>query len=72
MLFVRQDILCKLLLTENPSIEGFYIEINMRKETWLICISYNPHRATIDSHMDSQSKNLALHSSTCENYIVLG
>ena len=72
MLFVRQDILCKLLLTENAPIEGFYIEINLRKETWLICVFYNPHSATIDSHMDSQSKNLALHSLTCESYIVLG
>ena len=31
-----------------------------------------PHRTIIDSHMDSLSKNLALYSSTYENYIVLG
>ena len=30
-----------------------------------------PHRTIIDSHMDSLSKNLALYSSTYENYIVL-
>ena len=72
MLFVREDIPSKLLLTENALIEGFYIEINLRKKKWLICGSYNPHRTTIDSHMDSLSKNLALYSSTFENYIVLG
>ena len=71
MLFVRNDIPSKLLLTENALIEGFYIEINLRKKKWLICGSYNPHRTSIDSHMDSLSKNLALYSSTYENYIVL-
>ena len=72
MLFVREDIHSKSLLTENAPIEGFYIEINLRKKKWLICGSYNPHRTTIDSHMDSLSKNLALYSSTYKNYIVLG
>ena len=67
MLFVREDIPSKLLLTENAPIKGFYIEINLRKKKWLICGSYNPHRTTIDSHMDSLSKNLALYSSTYEN-----
>ena len=44
ILFVREDIPSKLLLTENAPIEGFYIEINLRKINWLICGSYNPHR----------------------------
>ena len=72
MLFVREDIPSKLLLTENEPIEGFNIKINLRKKKWLICSSYNPHRTTIDSHMDSLSKNLALYSLTYENYIGLG
>ena len=72
MLFVRADIPSKLLLTENTPIEGFYSEINLPKKKWLICGSYNPHRTTIESHMDSLNKNLALYSSTYENYIVLG
>ena len=73
MLFVREDISSKLLLTENTPIEAFYIEINLWKKKWLICGTYNSHRTTtIDSHMDSLSKNLALYQSTYENYIVLG
>ena len=67
MLFVREDIPSKLLLTENAPIKGFYIEINLRKKKWLIRGSYNPHWTNIDSHMDSLSKNLALYSSTYEN-----
>ena len=71
ILFVREDIPSKLLLTENAPIEGFYIEINLRKEKCLICGSYNPHKTTVASNMDSLSKNLALYPSTYENYIVL-
>ena len=52
ILFVREDITSKLLLTENAPIAGFYTEINLRKKKWLICGSYNPHVTTTDSHMD--------------------
>ena len=31
MLFVREDIPCKLLSTENHPMEGFHVEINLRK-----------------------------------------
>ena len=72
MLFVTEDIPSKLLLTKNAPIEGLYIEINLRKKKSLICGSYNPHRTTIDSHFHSLSKNVALYSSTFENFIVLG
>ena len=64
MLFVREDIPSKLLLTENAP-----IEIHLRKNK---CGSYNPHRTTTYSHVDSLNKNLALYSSTCGNYRVLG
>ena len=40
------------------------LEINLRKIRWLICGSYNPHRTTIDSQIDSLIRNLALYSST--------
>ena len=31
MLFVREDISCKLLSVENHPMENFYVEINLRK-----------------------------------------
>ena len=31
MLFVREDIPCKLLSVENHPMEGFYVEINLQK-----------------------------------------
>ena len=71
MLYVREDIPSKLLSAENQLIEGFYIEINLRKKKWLPCGTHNPHRNNIGNHLDSLSKNLALYSSAY-NYIVIG
>ena len=31
MLLVREDVPCKLLSLENKLMEGFYVEINLRK-----------------------------------------
>ena len=47
MPFVRKDSPCKLLSVENHSMEGFYVEINLRKTKWLLCCSYNPNRSKI-------------------------
>ena len=59
-------------MIDNQPIEGFYIEINLRKKKWLLCGSYNPNRDNIGNHLDSLSRNLALYSSTYENYIIIG
>ena len=32
MLYIREDISSKLLSIENQPIEGFYVEINLRKK----------------------------------------
>ena len=72
MLYVREDIPSKLLSIENQPIEGFYIEINLRKKKWLLCATYNPHKNNIGNHLDSLSKSLALYSSAYDNYIVIG
>ena len=72
MLYVREDIPSKLLSIENQPIEGFYIEINLRKKKWLLCATYNPYRNNIGNHLDSLCKNLALYSSAYDNYTVIG
>ena len=56
MLFVRENIPCKLLSLENKPMEGFYVEINLRKTKWLICCSYNPSSNNIDFHLEHLSK----------------
>ena len=69
MLYVREDKPSKLLSIENQPIEGFYIEINLRKKKWLLCGTYNPYRNNIGTYLDSLTKNLALYSSAYDNYI---
>ena len=71
MLFVRDDIPCKLLSLENKPMEGFYVEINLRKTKWLLCCSYNPSKSNIDFHLEHLNRNLALYSSCYENLMVI-
>ena len=41
MLFVREDILSKLLSVENSPTAAFFVERNLRKKMWLLSYSYN-------------------------------
>ena len=47
------------------------MELNLQKKKWLLCCSYNPHRNTVESHLDPMSNNLALYSLIYENFIVI-
>ena len=72
MMYIREDTPSKLLPIENQPIEGFYVEINLRKKKWLLCGTYIPHRNNIAIHLDSLSKKVALYSSAYDNYILIG
>ena len=72
MLFVIEDIPCKLLSIENDPMEGFYVEINLRKTKWLLCCSYNPNRCKIDFHLENLNRSLALYLSHYDNFIIIG
>ena len=65
MLYVREDIPSNLLATDEKNhIESFYVELNLRKEKWLINCSYNPNKSMIGNHLDALSIYLDLHSRT--------
>ena len=71
MLFVREDILDKLILTEISPIEGFYVEINLKsKSGW--CYSYNPNKHNISKHIEALSKSINLFFSDYENFLLMG
>ena len=72
VLFVREDIPAKLIFTEISPIEGFYVEINLRKQKWLICCSYNPNKHNISKHIEALSKSIDLFSSNYENILLMG
>ena len=70
LLYIREDIPSNLLHTDNI-IEGFYIEISIRKKKWLADCSYNPHKRFISSHLKELGKNLDFNSKYY-NFILLG
>ena len=72
MLYVREDIPSNLLKVESLPIEGFYVELKLRSENWLINCSYNPNRNVISNHIGALSDFLDFHSSTYNNIIILG
>ena len=70
--FIREDIPAKLIFTEVSPIEGFYVEINLRKQKWLICCSYNPNKHYISKHIEALSKSIHLFPSNYENLPLMG
>ena len=67
LLYIREDI----PLHTDDIIEGFYIEISIRKKKWLLGCSYNPHKRFISSHLKELGKNLDFNSKY-GNFILLG
>ena len=51
--------------------EGFYVEINLRLNKWLLCYSYNRSRNNIDFHREHLNRILALYSSHYDNFIII-
>ena len=71
MIFVREDIPSKL--TENSnSIEGIFLEINLRKKKWLLCGSYNPHKNLVSQHFSVISKSLDTLLTKYDNGFLMG
>ena len=64
MLFVKEDILSNLVEAEAKPIEGFYIELKLRNDKWLLNCSYNPHKNNIENHHKALRDFLYSHSST--------
>ena len=72
MLSVREDIPSTLVEAETRPVEGFYIELNLRNDKWLLNCSYNPHKNNIGNHLKMLSYFLDSHSSTNEKVLILG
>ena len=73
MFFVREDIPSKIVFKSNNTVfEGIAIEINLRKQKWLICFSYNPHKNLIGTHINHISNILDTNLAKYEKYLVIG
>ena len=49
-----------------------FVEINLRKKKWLLCVSYNPHKCLIEKHLRAIVKNIDLCSGINENFVIMG
>ena len=72
LIYVRDDIPCKLIPKCNSTTEGFFIELKLREKEWLLCCSYNPHRRVIFNHLINIRKNLNFLSTNYDNIHLLG
>ena len=72
ILFVREDIPSNLVEAEAKPIEGFYIELKLRNDKWLLNCSHNPHKNNIANYLKALSDFLDSHSSTYEKVLNLG
>ena len=70
MLCISEDIPSKLLNTDLL-IEGFFVEIRLRKKAWLLCRSYNPKKNLIANHLNCTGRNLDSQLGQYENFIVM-
>ena len=71
MTFVREDIPSKLI-ENSASIEGIFLEINLRKKKWLLCGPYNPHKNLISQHLSVISKSLDTLLTKYDNIFLMG
>ena len=72
LVYVREDIPSKLIPMQSSSIEGFFIELNLRCKKWLLSCSYNPHRSLISEGLSIIGKNLDLLSANYDQTLLMG
>ena len=71
LLYIPEDISSKLILTKMK-IDGFFVEINLRKKRWLLCCSYNAKKPLISEHLNEIGKNIDLLLSEYDNFMLIG
>ena len=67
----REDV-TSTLLNFDLSIEGFFVDIRLRKNTWLHSSSYNRKKRLIANHLNCIGTNLDLQLGQYENFILMG
>ena len=71
LLYVRENIPSNLLTIEKKPIEGFYVELNLHRNKWLVNCFYNPHKISTDNHLLVLSDLLDVNISTDNHLLVL-
>ena len=69
LVYVREDIPSKLIPMQSSSIEGFFIELNLR---WLLSCNYNSHRSLILEHLSIIENDLDILSANYDKIFLMG
>ena len=74
MLYTREGIPFKLLKSSGVSAntEAFLVEVKINKKKWLLCCSYNSHKALIEKHMNEIGKALDIYLHKYDHIILIG
>ena len=74
LIYVKEDIACRELKTksDDKSLEGIFLEINLRKSKWLLFGGYNNLKSNISTFLGCVGDVLDHHISNLENFILLG
>ena len=74
ILYVREDIPSKSINSSciDHDKEYFLVELNLRKQKWLIICNYNPHKTMIKGYLEYISKEIYSLSSKHDNFLLLG
>ena len=68
LIYIREDIPYKAV-NNKLSIEGLFVEINLRKKKWLL---YNPNKNLISNHLNELGRHLDLLCSSYDNFLLAG
>ena len=71
LIYIREDIPSKAV-NNKLSIEGLFLEINLRKKKWLLCCTYNPNKNLISNHLNELGRHLHLLCSSYDNFLLAG
>ena len=74
ILYFREDIPSKLISSSciDNYKEYFLVELNLRKQKWLIICNDNPHKTMIKGYLEYISKEIDSHSSSYDNFLLIG
>ena len=74
MIYIKDNLPCGQITfdTQPNDIERIFLELNLRKQRWLIIGAYNPRKENISYFLGHVSKNLHRIMSKYENILILG
>ena len=74
ILYIREGIPFKLLKSNclSANTEALLLDLKINKKKWLLCCSYNPHKALMEKHMNELGKALDNYLHKYDHILLIG